>query len=70
MSVTHCVTFFEISTYGNSHMPNLSQIKWNHGTMESWNNGIMDSHKQLFGVIICRNDSKKLFEEIICRNDL
>ena len=41
--VSESLTFFEISTDVNSHMPKLSQIKWNHGIMESWNYGIMES---------------------------
>ena len=52
--------FFEICTYGNSHMPNLSHLKWNHGIMESRNHGIMESWNHGFleswnHGIICRN---------------
>ena len=43
MSVSHSLTFIEISTDVNSHMPNLPQIKWNHGIMESWYHEIMES---------------------------
>ena len=43
MSLSH---IFEISTYGNSHMPKPASNQmesWNHGIMESWNHGSIEA---------------------------